>query len=172
MFMPYFSSEKPDKMTVVASTTLVGYILILSACTVAVTVFCGGSLPPSVELETTNIVGIAVSIGIGLFCLFFRTATTINRRTGIISKRWGSILVLHRKEFPLSDYTSVHIIKKKKRRGSNSSGPARYTTVFYLELHGLNKCLRLKQVKAGWGVLRATPPGEKLKARLDAFLEF
>ena len=67
MFMPYFFSEKSDRLTVVNGPGLNGSILIFLFFGVGAVLFCGGTLPPSVKLEASNIAGIAVSMGIA-FC--------------------------------------------------------------------------------------------------------
>lgn len=172
MFMPYFFSEKHDTLTVVYGGVGIGAsLLILCFFGVgAIMFFCGGTLPPSVNLEAGNIAGIAASMGIAIAIILFRTAITIDRSTGVITKRWGSILVFRRKEFSLDDYISVVVTRKQKTYGSSGGT----VTVYDVNLHGTHKSLRLKRVHLSLlpPRFKLKPHAEKLKARIDAFLGF
>ena len=170
MFMPYFFSEKTDTLTVVSGIGIAGSTWIFLISGFGVMLFSGGTLPPSGELAAGNIVAIAVTMGIAAFLILFRVAITINRRTGIITKRWGSILVFRHKEFALDDYTRV--VMTRKRKGSGSSCQRSIRIVFDISLHAVNKSLRLRRVEPGWRPSKAEEKAKRFKERIEKFARF
>ena len=163
MFMPYLSTEKDDKMTIVAGLGPVVSSILCAFCIILVNEILEG-------LGSADYSGAAVAMSsailtVALILLLFRVSTTIDRKAGVIVKRWGSVLIFRQKRFPLNDYIIVCV-----REGRNERSSSGRRASFSLKFQGDDKALALKNVTPG--LLFNRDCGSKLQRSLERFLGF
>ena len=155
--------------SVVAGPGIKGTFFILLFFGVLVILLCGG-IPPSKQLQPQAVIAIACLVGIAVFLVLFRRATTIDRRAGTVIRRWGSLIVLRRRTYSLGDFSRAKVVKKRKRREDSKPG---LRIVYSVELQGDGgNRLRLTEVKSGLRLRRPEEKAHMLKEKIEQFARF